>query len=511
MRAASRLPATWQHRPARAAARPVARADRSARWVVALILATGVIRLSSDALTGLGIDESYTVATARTWQLGVFDHPPAAWWLCWGTMRLFGGDDPVLVRMPFVALFALSTWLAYRLGAVWSERAGLWSALVLNAMPMFGIAAGSWVLPDGPLDASLLGFMLCLCRALGSRARARWWIGTGLCAGLAMLSKYNAVLVLGGAALAMTLPANRRHLADPGPWLACAVGLLLFLPVLAWNARHHWVSLSFQGSRALGTHLHPLGPVVVLAGEALYVLPWIWLPAMRAFAGALAAGSERRLLAWCAAPSLALFPLVALWSHGRVLPHWAAPGYLLLCPLLGERLAAMPWPGRRQAARTGGAGAAAVVIAIVLLDTDVRWNWLRLPGAPDPVIDLVDWRSLRPQLQGRDWVAAHGPRIATIRWHDAGKLDYALGGGTTVFCLGDDGREYGILHPPGIVTGSDLVIVAPRSTLSGMRAAFGGDFATIEPAAGLTMSHAGRAVLRLPVYVGTDFHPRAQR
>jgi hypothetical protein len=46
-----------------------------------LIVVTMAIRLLFAATLGLGIDESYTVATSRIFALSYFDHPPLAWWL----------------------------------------------------------------------------------------------------------------------------------------------------------------------------------------------------------------------------------------------------------------------------------------------------------------------------------------------------------------------------------------------------------------------------------------------
>ena len=55
----------------------------------------------------------------------------------------------------------LSTVLMYRVtAALFGERAGLWAAAVLNAAPVLGITSASWVLPDGPLIAALLGAVL---------------------------------------------------------------------------------------------------------------------------------------------------------------------------------------------------------------------------------------------------------------------------------------------------------------------------------------------------------------
>src|SRR5204863_7244237 len=80
--------------PVVAACAPTARHMRSrpstlemtpaTRAVLILIAATLVARIVFGFSLGLGIDESYTVATGRHPHLSTFDHPPAAWWLAWG-------------------------------------------------------------------------------------------------------------------------------------------------------------------------------------------------------------------------------------------------------------------------------------------------------------------------------------------------------------------------------------------------------------------------------------------
>ncbi|MFL5285166.1 MAG: glycosyltransferase family 39 protein, partial [Rhodopila sp.] len=257
--------------------------------IVLLVGATTLIRILFAATTGLGVDESYMVTAGRVLSLGYFDHPLASWWLSWGAAHLFGSEHPVVVRLPFILLFAVSQILVWRIGClVANARAGFWAAVALNLSPVFGITTGSWVLPDGPLDAALLGAALCLLRALSAEDRSwGWWFGAGFCAGLAVFSKYTAVLPVDGAFLfLLASPAHRRWLARPQPYAAALVALLVFSPVLAWNATHHWASFAFQGDRAVGLRFRPFEPVATLAGEALFVLPWIWLPLMLVFAGA---------------------------------------------------------------------------------------------------------------------------------------------------------------------------------------------------------------------------------
>jgi hypothetical protein len=55
------------------------------------------------------------------------------------------------------------------------------------------------------------------------------------------------------------------------------------------------------------------------------------------------------MLACLAAPPIVVFALISAWSSQRVLFHWAAPGYLMLFPLLG-RFVAAHWDGEPSAA-----------------------------------------------------------------------------------------------------------------------------------------------------------------
>src|SRR5438445_8639079 len=112
------------------------------RTVAALILGTFLARLVFAASLGLGVDESYMVAAGRKLQLSYFDHPPIAWWMAWIAAHLSGSETPLLVRLPFVALFALTTFLMYRVTSVlFGAQAGLWAAVVLNLAPVLGISA----------------------------------------------------------------------------------------------------------------------------------------------------------------------------------------------------------------------------------------------------------------------------------------------------------------------------------------------------------------------------------
>jgi 4-amino-4-deoxy-L-arabinose transferase-like glycosyltransferase len=483
--------------------------------VTLLILGTFLARLLFAASLGLGIDESYMVAAGRQLRLGYFDHPPIAWWLAWAAAHLAGSDTPVVVRLPFIGLFALTTWLMYRVtAALFGARAGLWAAVTANLCPVIGVTASTWVLPDGPLFAALLGATLCLIAALPAQGGAAWgwWLGAGVCAGLALSSKYSAALtILGAIGFLLTERESRRWLLRPHPYIAGLAALAIFAPVLFWNARHGWVSFLFQVGRAEG-RFNPLGPVLTLAGSALFLLPWIWLPLIVCGFNALRRGpadKKRWLLVCLAAPPIIFFALVSLWS--RVLFHWAAPGYLMLLPLLGEAIAR-----RHRSRRWLAVTAAVVVLGAAFVGSEVRFDWLPLTIGDfrlgkDPALAAVDWTSLRQELAERGLLDRPGTVVAATRWLDAGKIDYALGGQVPVICLGSDPREYGIIAPVGDYAGMDVLIVAPGISPAAIGTRLGRLFDSIDTLAPATVLHDGRPALTLPLYLGHRLREPAER
>ena len=485
--------------------------------VAILIVATFAARLVFASALGLGIDESYMVAAGRKLQLSYFDHPPIAWWMAWAAAHLCGSEEPVVLRLPFIALFAVTTFLMYRLtSALFSREAGFWAAVVLNLAPVFGISSASWILPDGPLFAALLGAASCLVAALRSNGRTAWgwWLGSGVCAGLALGSKYSAGLtILGAAGFLLTEPTSRRWLALLHPYAAGLAASVIFLPVLIWNAENDWVSFLFQGGRVAGW-LHPLRPIATLVGAAVFLLPWIWAPLLVCGFLALRRGPtdrERWLLVCLAAPPLVAFTAASLW--GKVLFHWASPGYLMLVPLLGDAVA-RNWRSSR-AVRTCLAGTTGfVLLGCSLFATEVKFNWLPAiigdfrPGR-DPSLDVIDWTSLRDELAQRGLLARPRLAVAALRWSDAGKIDYALGGRLPVICLGPDARQYGLTARHDDHIGNDVLIVT-RVPFQKIVGQYWFLFDSIEPLAPATILHAGRPALELNLFLGHRLHQAAE-
>lgn len=488
--------------------------------LVALVIALGMLlRVVLSLALGLGVDESYAVAVARSFALSYFDHPPLSFWLAGAAAKLAGSERAIVVRLPFIIMFGGSTWLTYWLGArLFGERAGAYGAVALNLSPVFSISTGGWLLPDGPLTLSELAAVACLARILLYRTPAhstRWWLGAGVFTGLALLSKYQGVLLLAGAVLFLvSVPEQRRWLRQPGPYVMCLVALALFLPVLIWNARHQWLSFRFQAGRGAPLPgLHPLSLLQSLGGQALYVLPWIWLSLVWLLGAGLARGSRdpnHWFFCCLAIGPIAWFALAALGGRPG-LPHWPAPGYLVLFPLLGAALDAQRSQRRGIVWAWFAGSTTAFVILVVALAAQAATGWMTraapsLFARGDPFLEALDWRALGPALATRGLPEPPGRGfVAATSWFDAGKIAYALGPSVPVVCLCRHPHEFQFLHPQRDVVGEDAVLITRGPADSSAAAAYRTNFRAVEPVGTVMIRRAGRPAVALGVYLGRVF------
>lgn len=439
-------------------------ADHSTRHILALIMLATVLRLVF-AQTGYGIDEIYAVATSRDYHLSGFDHPPMAWWLSTTMQKLFGVTTPWVVRLPFIALAALDTWLIYALTrGLFSARAGFLAALAFTCAPVLGVTSGTWVLPDGPLNTALLAGMLTLAQVFfAERTKPQLWVLAGFFGGLAMLSKYHGVFFFAGTFL--FLLTHRRYwfwFRSIWPYLGVAVGLAVFSPVVLWNMQHDWVSFAFQGARSGEVAFHPFKPLLVVLGQAGFLAPWVWLPlVLSILAGwrARMADDTGALLLCLGLPIVIFFTLISAISSSPMLFHWAMPGYLLLFPLLGDWLAQRRWVARWAKAT---AAVTVLLLAVVMCFWYAPQTTHQLGIPADPLADMRPYTEIHDyldvNLDGDKLNDDKGLVIAPTKWHSAGQFDVALAGRYPVTCFDADARAYGILAPLSGFAGRDFLI-----------------------------------------------------
>lgn len=479
-----------------------------------LVIAAGfLVRAGLAAFVGLGVDEAYTLAVSRSFQLSFFDHPPMALWMAWALQRLLGSGAPnLLLRLPFLLLFCASSGLLYRLTErLYGGRAALWALISLTLAPFFSLSAGGWIVPDGPLVFFLLFAANLLVRILFEEpadASSTWlWAGAGTAIGLAGLSKYHALFFAAGVLFFLVLSGpHRRWLGCPGPWLAASLALLAVTPVLVWNARHDWCSFAFQLGRGAPRdgRLHLGLFAEVLGGQAIYLLPWTFVGMI--VAAWLALRRRPRpapdvLLLCVSLPIIVVLTFVPLFGS-RGLPHWEMPGWLFLFPLLGRWIAELEARGRVVQKVTLRLGLVVAAVLVLGGGTQARYGWLRrvLPDRMrnvDPTHELLEWRGLREALAG---LPPDTPVVST-HWRDGGRIARELPRNPLMVWT-DDPRGFAFLRLPEETLGRDVLILGRGESAEQLAARYGPFFEAMVPLPPIPVGRAGQEELLLGVARG---------
>lgn len=477
-----------------------------ARAALVVILALTALRIVFASLIGFGVDESYTLGQARYLSLSYFDHPPLHIWLAHAAMKLFGTSWAV--RLPFVLLFAATSWLMFRLTErLFGGEAGLWATFSLNVSVFFLASPGTWVVPDGAL-------LFCLAAGVDALARlffprdgehpSAWgaWSLAGLAFGLAGLSKYSAIFVVFGLALFLLGTGYRRQLLHPAPYLGALIAALVVSPVILWNMSHDWASLKFQAGRGGGKGLTFTAFAQMVVGQFVWLAPWVAVPL--AYAGVAAFGAirdpRRLFLLALGLPSIVYFTLQSLWS-GWALPHWPMPGWFFIFPLLGLWLADNPGakPSPSAWAKWCAGLAFGLAIGLGAIGATGLLTRLGVPAKADPTLDALNWSALRPVLIARGAGTPNGPVIAGLTWNEGGKIDLVVGDQAPVIVLGSDPRGFAYRQDQRAYAGRDVLIVALAGTYRRFEADLASQFDVIGEPEPLSIGRSGRPELDLVV------------
>ena len=97
---------------------------------------------------------------------------------------------------------------------------------------------------------SAAAFMLLFLAEVAQSRYGPWWIATGIAAGFALLAKYTAFFFgLGILVWLAAVPEQRHWFRSIWPYAGAAIALMMFAPVVLWNAQHGWISFAKQFGR----------------------------------------------------------------------------------------------------------------------------------------------------------------------------------------------------------------------------------------------------------------------
>jgi 4-amino-4-deoxy-L-arabinose transferase-like glycosyltransferase len=413
--------------------KPDSYAFRQLLAVAALIVALTALRMIYASLIDLRTDEAYYWTWSKENVLSFLDHPPMiAWFIRFGT-AIFGDTNFGVRFAGILAMLVTQLLLADIVRRMTHDvRAVVLAVLMPEAALYYGLLMAK-VSPDVALIPFAVAMVWALIR-LNESGDARWWLAAGVFAGLALLSKFTAVMLLPAVAAFMLVPDwRRRWLLSPYPWLAALIAVVLFLPVLIWNAGHDWASFRFQFVRATATHEWSLRTVGDFIGLQFGLVGFILLPvvlsglALTAWRGYRRGDAVAILLSTAVIAPFAYFFWKSLTLRvGDTWPMFMWPIGFAAAAINIAMLLREGWPAWMIKSTISWAVAAiasgiVMVVLIFLYYVVSPWNFI---GKTDPVggeagyEQVVDRAQAELQKIGATWIATTDYRTyAMLRWY----------------------------------------------------------------------------------------------
>lgn len=408
-------------------------ASRRALVIAALVIAAmTVLRIGYASAIELRTDEAYYWTWSKEAALSFLDHPPGIAWLIRLGTAIFG-DTVLGVRFGgIVAMLVTQCLLADIVRRLTHDvRAIVVAVLMPEAALYYGLLMAK-VAPDVAMIPFAAAMIWSLVR-LAQSGDGRWWLAAGLFAGLSMLSKFTAIMFAPAVAAFLLLPDWRwRWLRSPYPYLAMLIAIVVFSPVLIWNAQHDWASFRFQGVRATANYGISLRTIGDYIGLQFGLVGFVMLPVvlsglvMTAWRGYRSREPVAILLS-----TAVLVPFVYFFFKSltlRVGDTWPMFMWPIGFAAAAVNLAMLPkegWSARTIRSCTFWMDAALVsgiafVVLVFLYYVAAPWNFL---GKMDPIGAEAGYEHVAARAQaalnetGATWIATTDYRTyAMMRW-----------------------------------------------------------------------------------------------
>lgn len=281
-------------------------------------------------------EEAYYWNYAYHLDFSYLDHPPMVAYLIKISTLIFGTNE-FAVRLPGLLCFVISTTYIYRLCESIQEKSGIYSILLMAILPFFFVQS-IFMTPDLPLIAAWSATLYYLYIAL-TTDKANAWICAGIAFGMGMISKYT---------IALLIPATLIYLCDrkktyeklltPYPYIATILALIIFSPVIYWNAKNNWASFLFQSTRRLqDAHdfsLHETTGLFILFLTPLGVISFIQL--FKKNNGFIENHNSLKFIRVFSITPLAFFMIFSIFHTTKF--NWIGPGLLATIPWIAIQI-----------------------------------------------------------------------------------------------------------------------------------------------------------------------------
>jgi 4-amino-4-deoxy-L-arabinose transferase and related glycosyltransferases of PMT family len=224
-----------------------------------------------------------------------------------------------------------------------NEHTAWLGVLIATFVPL--VFTGSHIMThDIPMIffASFAWYFLYLAIEEGQK-KAWYWVG--LFFGLALLSKFQAVLIALAALIMIILrPSKRKILLTKEPYIACLMGLIMFIPVLYWNWSHHWAAFLWQSQHGIHQTIRLKHELEFISGQMGVFSPFLFILlgyyTIKRLIHWKTISSESTFLIFCFLPVFCFFGVTSLTKAAEA--NWPAVGFfpaiLFLSGELGKSL-----------------------------------------------------------------------------------------------------------------------------------------------------------------------------
>lgn len=401
--------------------------QRARRWFLAVWITVTVVKIAIASRLPLFVDEAFYWQEGQHLALAYSDLPGLTAWLTRLGVEL-GGHHVLAVRAPFLLLAAALPWLVARCATRASDATTGWQAATLAAlMPLSG-TLGVLALPDVPMAVAAV-----LCADAGARllrgASLAALVELALGLALGALSHYRFAGVIGVGLIALLwLPEGRKVLRDARVWGALAVGVLAWVPLLAWNIEHADAGLRFQLLDRHPWSFHADGArfLLVQAAMATPLLFWAMLVVcMRGVRSDEGEGAAWRYFALLGAIStFGFFVLGFFADNERVSFHWPLPGYLALLAVVPLLL--REWSAGRRRATWCLAGAGAVLMLGYYVAVSMPGVRTQLAGGKYYPENFTGWDTLAAEVRAAQAGMPQGTVLLADSFKTGAELGFAL-------------------------------------------------------------------------------------
>ena len=299
-----------------------------------IIFITLLIKLLCIGSNDLLVEEAYYWNYSEHLDIGYLDHPPMVAVLIKIFTLIFGTNE-FGVRIGSIFCWLATALFSFKLTQLIKPGAGKYAVLLLAILPFFFVHS-LIITPDLPLIVSWSAALYYLYRAQVLENKSSWYMA-GVWLGLGVLSKYSILLLGPATLLYLTLqPEARKWFFRKEPYLCLLLTLILFTPVIYWNATHEWASFVFQSTRRLeetsSFSFHHLMGLFVVFLTPLGVLGFLKLFRKNTPEISLSNLKTRRFLQIYTLVPLAVFSLFSM-NH-EIKFNWIGPSMLAIIPWL---------------------------------------------------------------------------------------------------------------------------------------------------------------------------------